>query len=277
MTREEEERYKKLEDETWDEGLPLGINSDVEFEDPEVDAVGLGMVMPIIPALQTPVTIQQLYEFTGSAVVPPTPNVSQVVSLFAGLEEERKKQKLGAAGAIPPALPPLTITLKPAIKFKPVDAEGDVHIGQDADSTDSEPGDEDHDMHDAETERKKKPGLGESKHTPMKTEKKGDIAERVEDDEIEEAREETREKVQAIGPEESWRLVLGLDRIMAVAGRREEKKKVSKAILDSIWSLGIQMDKESKGVQAWDLALQHAKNQGCPDHVLDIKKKWEGW
>ena len=155
LTREEEERHKKLEDETWDEGLPSGIDSDVEFEDPEADAVGLGMVTPTIPAPQTPVTTQQLYEFTGSAIVPPTPNVSPAVSLFAGLEEERKKQKLGAAGAIPPALPPLTATHKPAIKFKPVDAEGDVHIGQDADSMDSESGDEDQDMHDAETEKKK--------------------------------------------------------------------------------------------------------------------------
>ena len=56
---------------------------------------------------------------------------------------------------------------------------------------------------------------------------------------MEEAREDKREEVQAMGPEESWRLALGLDGIMAVAGRREEKKKVGKAILDSIWGLGI--------------------------------------
>ena len=34
LTAEEEERHKKLEDNIWDVGLPSGIDSDVEYEDP---------------------------------------------------------------------------------------------------------------------------------------------------------------------------------------------------------------------------------------------------
>ena len=70
---------------------------------------------------------------------------------------------------------------------------------------------------------------------------------------------------------------MGLDSVMAIAGESKGKSKGDKAVLDAVWGMGLKMDREVKGTQVWDVALQEATSMGCSDHLLAVKKKWEGW
>ena len=85
------------------------------------------------------------------------------------------------------------------------------------------------------------------------------------------------EEHRAMDPKEGWRYALGLDSVIAIVGESKGKSKGDKAVLDAVWGMGLKMDREVNGTQAWDAALQEATSMGCPDHLLAVKKKWEGW
>ena len=113
LSAEEEERHKKLEDETWDSGLYTeeDTNQDGKYDDPSLDAMMWGMGTPdLLPeptvkleehwgldsqGLRTvryftgppppQVDLSHRWE-KGEEVIPSTLNVSQAVPLFASIE-----------------------------------------------------------------------------------------------------------------------------------------------------------------------------------------------
>ena len=213
----------------------------------------------------------------GDEVVPPTPGISQAIPPFASIEAaQRKLAQAGAAPIIPatplpvPPAPPLPLSLR-----QETDEEGDIDAGG-VDPAFPETWDEA--MEDADPLRKEE-GLGDSKHAPKEPK---DTKEKVEEKEKEDIGADRKEKgkdeeYRAMDPKEGWHYALELDSVMAIAGESKGKSRGDKAVLDAMWGMELKMDREVNGTQAWDAALQEATSMGCPDHLLAVKKKWEGW
>ena len=115
----------------------------------------------------------------GNEVVPPTPNASQAVPLFASIEAAQRKLVQAGAAFIAPAtpLPIPPATPLPLRTVQSMDEEGDIDAGGVA-AVDPEAWDEE--MRDAEARAAKEEGLQESKHAPKRTEETGKEARREE-------------------------------------------------------------------------------------------------